>query len=181
MDNDTLHKVLINYKFSAPDWIPAWVYIKVAHKFDSLLKDTVYNVYECGCFLINKVDLKRKGRLKQFTVNKKRFNHIVCECKHEGHFLCKVKICSGCDLIMMSFKQKEGSCKYCKYTHHPIPLLFFQYDTVYEELPENPTYTEPDCKHRGKCLQKIIPFDPTEFNVHLWCYQCPKFEDISDI
>jgi hypothetical protein len=181
MDNDTFHKVLINYKFSAPEWVPNWVYIKIAHKFDSLLKDTVYNVYECGCFLIHKTDIRRKNRLKQFTINKKRVNHIICECKHKGYFLCKVKICSGCDLIMISFKQKEGMCKICNVENRTITPLFFRYDKIFEDIPENPTYTEPDCKHRGKCLDKIIQFDPTEFNVLLWCYKCPKFEDISDI
>jgi len=173
--------ILIDYNFDAPEWVPKWVFIKIVHKYDELLKNTVYNIYECGCFLLNQKDQKRRGRLKQFYVNKKRINHIVCSCKSQGHFLCKVKICSGCDRIMIGEKQKEGMCKYCNENHTPIQLLFFQYDTIYENPPKNPTYTEPDCKHRGTCLDKIIPFDPTEFNVYLWCYKCPKFEDISDI
>ena len=168
---------------NAPEWVPSWVIDKVRNNWDKILKDTVYSVYECGCFVRNKEDIIRKKRLVQWTENGKRKNKLVCGCDGKSGYVCKVKICSSCEQAFINTKQKEGKCRTCNYQgeHKKIIKLFYQYDTLFEEIPPNPTYTNPDCKYRRDCLHKLRNLPEDKYDVHLWCYNCPKAEDIIDI
>jgi hypothetical protein len=158
---------------------PLWIKKKVQSILNELLMDVVYNVYECGCFLVNEYDKKRKGREKQLrNPGESRF---VCSCKKQGRFICKVKICSECNKILIAKRLKDGMCRGCAAYYNTRndkhDLLFYQNGKLYDELPKNPNYTECNCKHRGKCLSEIAPISEKNIRVYLWCYGCPKFED----
>jgi hypothetical protein len=166
-------------KVHAPFAPPLWIKKKVQSTLNELLRDIVYNVYNCGCFLINEFDKERKGREKK--VHKSNQSRYVCECEKKGRFICKVKICSDCGLVLISKRLKDGMCRDCTIdnnTRNDIhELLFYQNGKLYDEIPQNPNYTEPNCKYRGQCLSEITPIPEKNIRVFLWCYNCPKYKD----
>lgn len=166
-------------KAQAPFAPPLWIKKKVQFILNELLKDVVYNVYDCGCFLINEFDKKRKGREKRIhNIDKSRY---VCECEKQGRFICKVKICSECSTVLIAKRLKDGMCRDCSLYYNTRndahDILFYQNGKLYDELPKNPNYTEPHCKYRGQCLADISPISEKNLRVFLWCYNCPKYKD----
>jgi hypothetical protein len=160
--------------------IPKWIKKEVQDNLDDFLKDTVYNVYECNCFLINEFDKKRTNRTKQS--GRPGQSRFVCDCEKQGRFICKIKVCSICNDIIVSKKLKNGICNGCsmdKRAEQKIKrdMVFYQNKTIIDTLPQKPTYTEPYCKFRRECLSDIITLPEREFEVHLWCYGCSKFID----
>lgn len=60
-------------------------------------------------------------------------------------------------------------------------LFFYQNGKLIDGIVQQPAYTEPYCKYRRDCLKDIVSLPEREFDVRLWCYQCPKFEDERNI
>jgi hypothetical protein len=175
---------------------PDWVYKIVNRKKKELLRDTVYNIYRCGCLLIHKDDMNRQSRFIQKKVNDKPKNYLICNCKNKDLFECKVKICSVCGDVLIGKKQKDGLCKVCnkKYGDQDIcklnddglqntskELLFFQNDKLYNKIPINPNFTQPNCKWRSHCLKQVVPISSNEAIVRIWCYKCPRYQNEFDL
>lgn len=170
-----------NLIFNYRDYIPDWVFDKIKEKKDDLLHNVVYNIYQCGCIVLHEIDRKRPKRMKQVLRNGKRTNILICGCEKKSQFICKLKICAICQQVFLGKKERAGNCKQCGIDSIKKEVLFFQNDSLSDVVPKNPNYTEPYCKHRVDCLNKIVPITNERKMIYLWCYKCPKYEDIRNI